>query len=1039
MMPKRIISLKSIILLLYIVFQVSNAFSQNIKSDKSDFNPELGNYFINNYSRAFLNNSNTNFAVLQDQDGVMYIGNVADGITIYDGQRISRVLTKNRLPLKGISKDIVMDSKKNIYASVGSVNYGYIEKNEFGESIYTSLSELLPEKDKVSSVVWGVVVWKDTVFFQSEKKVYLYKYKKLLKIIDFENPSHIIQQTPKGVYLRVWNDGIYKYEKGDFHLITSSKKEFSQNRIDGMYLLDNGEHLIVSRNIGGWILSKDDSEVRKAGSDELDKIAIEGKSYKGNIVTKNGYIPITTSEFGLVFFDQKLKIKSVIDTKNGLNDGHITSYMIDRTGDVWGTSAELFKLSFDSSITYFSKLNGIHGDVNNIARINGKLYLQTRDDFFEFVPKSKLNDYSKFISKGVKEAGYQFIPFGKQIITTNNYSIKSNEGDKVKVVSNVYRSRFSVQSKLNPSLLFSSNYAYGLQIHQYKNGNWSNIPVKSATNLNCVGIVEPKPGHLILTSTEGPIYSYQYNASGQGKFTKFQKNKSFTSKERYRLQVFNDSLYFAYDTLTNFYRFDFEKNQLIYTGINFQKLNGIEGFAYSYNKDSKNGWILINNKLYKIKIDLKNGYLLVEYPFYKVDYSELSMALFAEGNKNNEVLWIGSQDERLFRYLPEIAKHSKAKVYDVLLRAVYSNNQKVAIKIGKLNYDQNNLVFEFAYPVYGNETKTTFSYWLEGQDDEWTDFIADTKKEYTNLQEGKYTIHVKAKDASGVISNEYIQQFRILPPWYRSIWAYLVYLGLLIYSFILFGKYQAKKSFKKSEEDRKSAELEAAKDLQNRLLPKETPRVNNLDIAGYLKTSTEVGGDYYDFFKQEDESVYIIGGDATGHGTPAGMLVSITKAGIIGLPKMDPDKMLFELNKVVKKVDLGILRMSLNIAYVEGDKLTLSSAGMPPFYIYRKETNSVEEILIKGVPLGSFYNAEYDQIITEFKQGDVLAIISDGMPEAPNLKGELFSYKRIEDLMLSLNSKSAQEIIEAMNNEIEIWLSGKHTPDDITIVIIKHL
>ena len=281
-------------------------------------------------------------------------------------------------------------------------------------------------------------------------------------------------------------------------------------------------------------------------------------------------------------------------------------------------------------------------------------------------------------------------------------------------------------------------------------------------------------------------------------------------------------------------------------------------------------------------------------------------------------------------------------------------------------------------------------------------------------------------------------EFKISPPWYRTFWAYGLYLLTLILCFIQFGKYQAKKSFLKAENERKNSELAAAKDLQNRLLPKTLPVIKNLDIAGYLRTSTEVGGDYYDFFEQPDGSLYAICGDATGHGTPSGMLVSITKAGIIGLPQMSPKDMLHELNRVVKKVDLGILRMSLNIALVKDNQITMSSAGMPPYFIYRAATNTTEEIQLSGVPLGSFNDVHFDQTSTTFNSGDILVIISDGLPEAPNLAGELFDYQKLQDLITTYGNKTAQEVINQLMIEADAWLSGNHNPDDITLVVIKH-
>jgi sigma-B regulation protein RsbU (phosphoserine phosphatase) len=148
--------------------------------------------------------------------------------------------------------------------------------------------------------------------------------------------------------------------------------------------------------------------------------------------------------------------------------------------------------------------------------------------------------------------------------------------------------------------------------------------------------------------------------------------------------------------------------------------------------------------------------------------------------------------------------------------------------------------------------------------------------------------------------------------------------------------------------------------------------------------------------------------------------------------------MLHELNRVVKKVDLGILRMSLNIAHINKSELTLSSAGMPPYYIYRAATKTTEEIQISGVPLGSFNDAYFDQISTSFNAGDILVIISDGLPEAPNLAGELFDYQKLQDLITTYGHLTAQEVIDQLMIEADSWLSGKHNPDDITLVVIKH-
>ena len=357
----------------------------------------------------------------------------------------------------------------------------------------------------------------------------------------------------------------------------------------------------------------------------------------------------------------------------------------------------------------------------------------------------------------------------------------------------------------------------------------------------------------------------------------------------------------------------------------------------------------------------------------------------------------------------------------------------------EIEYKNNNLSFDFLAFNFRDALKNQYAYKMEGYDEDWIYVGTRRFASYTNLREGNYTFRVKAANSDGIWNEVGASMtIKILPPMGRTWWAYLLYFILIICSIYAFSKYREKKQIKKLEDERKNGELADAKALQEKLLPKNNPKIDRLDIATYLRTSTEVGGDYYDFFEQADGSLYAICGDATGHGTPSGMLVSITKAGIIGLPQMEPHKMLSALNTVVKKVDLGILRMSLNIAYLKGDELLLSSAGMPPYFIYRAATNTTEEIMISGVPLGSFNQVTFDQIKTTFKVGDILAIISDGLAEAPNGSGDLFDYPRIQGIINENSHMSAQTLIEELMSQADSWLSGRHNPDDITIVIIKH-
>ncbi len=256
-----------------------------------------------------------------------------------------------------------------------------------------------------------------------------------------------------------------------------------------------------------------------------------------------------------------------------------------------------------------------------------------------------------------------------------------------------------------------------------------------------------------------------------------------------------------------------------------------------------------------------------------------------------------------------------------------------------------------------------------------------------------------------------------------------------VYAF--YNRYKQKEKVRAIEDERKNKELKAAQDLQLSMLPKVLPQNTDLDIAAYIRSSTEVGGDYYDFFEHKGKALYSICGDATGHGVASGIMVSVTKAGLNGIDALPANTILHKLNNIVKNIDLGTLRMSLNVVQIKSNEFELSSAGMPPIYHYVAATNKVEEILIAGLPLGGLSDEHFDFLTRSFNTGDIIVQLSDGLPEAPNLIGEMYDYERLGQLIEINGDKSAQGMIDSLIASVDSWLQGKHNPDDITLVVIK--
>lgn len=472
-------------------------------------------------------------------------------------------------------------------------------------------------------------------------------------------------------------------------------------------------------------------------------------------------------------------------------------------------------------------------------------------------------------------------------------------------------------------------------------------------------------------------------------------------------------------------------------------LSKIEGIPNQYLYDiaiDKNGFVWSSSNYGIIRYDPKTRKFK---GFYKNDGAqdfEFNANCFSK-SITGELVYGGLFGANYFR--PEnIRDNSKAP--DVIIQSVNRMGTLMNVESShsedllEVKYNENQLSFEFIAFNFKNPEFNQYAYKMEGFDKDWTYSGSRHFATYTNLPSGKYVFKVKASNNDGVWNEQGARlEIRVYPaPWF-SWWAYGIYLLTLLGLIRVFVKYRESIQRRKMEDDRKNSELQAARDFQQSMLPKILPSRNDLDVSTFLRSSTEIGGDYYDFFEQENGDVYIVCGDATGHGIISGMMVSIAKAGLNGISAAAPNEILKQLNNVIKRVDLGTMRMSLNIIQLEKDQFIVSSAAMPPIYHYSKTKNATEEIMLIGLPLGGLRKESFESSMRSFETGDVIVMISDGLPEAPNTNGELFDYHKVKALVDQYGAENAETIKDKIVESVDIWLDGKNNPDDITIIVIK--
>ncbi len=240
------------------------------------------------------------------------------------------------------------------------------------------------------------------------------------------------------------------------------------------------------------------------------------------------------------------------------------------------------------------------------------------------------------------------------------------------------------------------------------------------------------------------------------------------------------------------------------------------------------------------------------------------------------------------------------------------------------------------------------------------------------------------------------------------------------------------------DNNRKTAELEEARNLQLSMLPQHTPDLASVEMGMFMKTCTEVGGDYYDYLMDDNGTLTVAIGDATGHGLKAGIVVATVKSYFKTLGNQyGAVELLGQISEGIKNLQIRGMYMGLTIVKIKDNEITIASSGMPPLYLYRKATAHIEEISLKGLFLGSDIAIPYKYITTTLEPGDALLALSDGLPELFNYKREMLGYEPIKSRFIEVATEAPGEIISALTKLGDKWANGKSNEDDITLVVIK--
>lgn len=234
-------------------------------------------------------------------------------------------------------------------------------------------------------------------------------------------------------------------------------------------------------------------------------------------------------------------------------------------------------------------------------------------------------------------------------------------------------------------------------------------------------------------------------------------------------------------------------------------------------------------------------------------------------------------------------------------------------------------------------------------------------------------------------------------------------------------------------------ELRYARELQLSMLPERDPQLDWADVAGTSLPAAEVGGDYYDYFVEEERLV-LVSGDVAGHGMASGLVLAALRGGFMLLRESlrDPAAVLHRLHDLVVHTTRRRMLVTVSVVLLDRNlrQATIASAGHPPV-IVRRADGSASTIDLYAPPLGVRLPVNIPQRQIPFASGDLFVLHSDGLYETRDGADESFGLDRLVERVRELGGGSAAALRDALMSEIDSFRGAQKQHDDMTLVVCK--
>lgn len=245
--------------------------------------------------------------------------------------------------------------------------------------------------------------------------------------------------------------------------------------------------------------------------------------------------------------------------------------------------------------------------------------------------------------------------------------------------------------------------------------------------------------------------------------------------------------------------------------------------------------------------------------------------------------------------------------------------------------------------------------------------------------------------------------------------------------------------------ERIESDLRVAHEIQMSLVPMTFPPVPSrpeIDLYAMLQPARQVGGDFYDFFWVDDQTLCLAVGDVAGKGVPAALYMAVTRTLLRAAFRESTSlpEILRGLNEDLARDNDSCMFVTLFCALVDvpSGRIAYSSGGHPPPFVLHPDGRLEQLPLTRGAALGAFGRTTFGEGTVQLGPGDAVYAFTDGVSEAMNPLGELFGEERAAAALSLLHGRTARELVEAMYQAVCGFTGGAEQSDDITMLVFRY-